>query len=99
LIRTEFWPDAVAQAKVLANRRFSFDVYSPSQKIAVEVDGIYWHKRPEAVTRDLEKDRLAAEVGITIIRIPISRRRISSDPHKLELFKQEIRKYLTPNLR
>lgn len=42
------------------------DIYIPSLKIAIEYDGGIYHKDLE---KDLEKNKLCAEAGITLIRI------------------------------
>lgn len=42
------------------------DIYIPSYKIAIEYDGVNWHKN---IKRDLEKDSLCKQAGIKLIRI------------------------------
>lgn len=49
-------------------REFMYDVYIPSQRILVEIDGEYWHSSEEAMKRDKVKDRLAKENNYNIIR-------------------------------
>jgi intein/homing endonuclease len=47
-----------------------FDFYFPNLKLAVELDGKYWHSQPEAIERDLWKNKAAQRDGITLWRIP-----------------------------
>lgn len=47
-------------------KKRELDIYIPSIKLAVEYDGHNWHKDP---TRDIEKDNICRECGITLIRI------------------------------
>ena len=42
------------------------DIFIPEKNIAIEYDGIYYHKNK---TRDIEKDKLCDKNGITLIRI------------------------------
>lgn len=48
---------------------FVVDAFIPSQNIAIEVDGEYWHSRPENVQRDRRKDAALRDLGITVARI------------------------------
>lgn len=50
--------------------RFSVDFAIPEKKVFIECDGTYWHSLPAAIKRDAQKDRLAAERGWTMIRLP-----------------------------
>lgn len=43
----------------------------PDHRIAVELDGVYWHGLPEMVDRDRRKDADLAARGWTVVRIPI----------------------------
>ena len=42
------------------------DIYIPSLKIGIEYDGAKWHK---SVEKDLEKNRICKENGISLVRI------------------------------
>jgi len=53
--------------------RWSIDAAVPSKKIAVELDGEYWHSLPAMVDRDRRKDAWLKERGWTVIRIVMSR--------------------------
>ena len=47
-------------------KKKELDIYIPTLRLAVEYDGHQWHK---SAKRDLEKDLLCKENGITLIRI------------------------------
>ena len=55
---------------VLPNKRFEFDVYIPSLKKAIELDGERWHLMPGATERDLRKNQQCKDIGIQLLRIP-----------------------------
>ena len=46
---------------------YELDVYIPSEKIAIEYDGYYWHK--DKVEKDLEKNSKCKKDGIKLYRI------------------------------
>ena len=46
---------------------YELDIYLPSEKIAIEYDGGYWHKNKEK--KDLEKNRKCEKDGILLYRI------------------------------
>jgi very-short-patch-repair endonuclease len=50
--------------------KFSVDFAIPDLKIFIECDGTYWHSLPGAIIRDATKDRLAAEQGWLMLRLP-----------------------------
>lgn len=65
-----FCPDSLQNiSNLLPSKRLSFDVYIPSLKKAIELDGEYWHNRPDQIERDQRKNREAEEVGIDILRV------------------------------
>jgi hypothetical protein len=67
----QFYPDALLNVDgLLKNKRFELDIYIPSIKKAIELDGEYWHNKPGAIERDLRKDNECLEVGIELLRIP-----------------------------
>lgn len=54
--------------------RWSIDLALPLINVAVELDGTYWHSRPEVVERDRRKDAWLLSHGWTVIRIPMDGR-------------------------
>ncbi len=48
---------------------FEIDVSLPHRKIAVELDGVWYHDKPEQKARDEKKDGLLAEKGWRVYRI------------------------------
>ena len=46
------------------------DFYLPDLNLAVELDGVHWHSRPEVQERDAAKDRACARDGVRVLRIP-----------------------------
>ena len=60
------FPDAIENYKAAWLGRKELDIYVPSIKTGIEYDGSWYHK-DEA--RDLEKDKLCKEQGVTLIRI------------------------------
>lgn len=47
--------------------RWSIDIFIPSQNLAIECDGDYWHKKTK--DRDARKDKILREYGITVLRL------------------------------
>ena len=58
--------------KPLLNR-FVADIYLPKAKVDIEVDGSYWHSRPEWKARDRKRDAQIRSSGIRVVRISESR--------------------------
>lgn len=48
--------------------RFIIDFYLPNNKIAIEVDGLYWHNLPKSKERDKIKNNIILENDIALIR-------------------------------
>ena len=48
---------------------FVVDAFIPDRNIAIEIDGYYWHSRPENAQRDRRKDAALRGRGITVARI------------------------------
>lgn len=66
----EKFPDALYNKKgLLKSPKFQLDVYIPSLKKAIELDGEYWHSRPDALERDARKDKECQEAGIQLLRL------------------------------
>jgi very-short-patch-repair endonuclease len=49
--------------------KFVVDAYLPRARTAIEVDGEYWHSRPENQARDRRKDAAMAGYAIRLVRI------------------------------
>lgn len=45
------------------------DIYLPKLKLAIEIDGLYWHSRENVQKNDRVKDRLCRERGIRLVRV------------------------------
>lgn len=48
---------------------FALDIAFPDLRLAVEVDGDYWHSTPKAIARDRKKDSVLAAEGWQIIHL------------------------------
>jgi very-short-patch-repair endonuclease len=67
----QFYPDALLNVKgLLKSKRFELDIYIPSLRKAIELDGEYWHNMPGAIERDLRKGNECEQAGIELLRIP-----------------------------
>lgn len=79
-------PSAIADAAIAAFReshpyvactaelrigRFAVDLALTDLRVAVELDGEYWHSLPDIQDKDRRKDRALAAEGWRVIRIPI----------------------------
>lgn len=54
---------------VLPSRLLRLDVWIPSINKVIELDGKYWHDRPDSIERDIRKDRECEELGIKVLRL------------------------------
>ena len=63
----KIYPDAINRCKDIISNRMELDIYIPSIRLAIEYDGVYWHKGKSK--REGEKYRLCSEKGIKLIRI------------------------------
>ena len=64
----QIFPDAVSRYKDDWLGRFELDIFIPSQKLAIEYDGVAWHKE-DKFERERRKYELCAKRGIKLIRI------------------------------
>ena len=48
---------------------FEMDIYIPSQNVAIEFDGVRYHKDIAALSKDNNKDKLCEKNGITLYRL------------------------------
>lgn len=60
--------DAVNRYKI-SNSRLELDIYIPSKAIAIEYDGIYWHKSDKVKQLEKLKYNICAKNGILLYRI------------------------------
>lgn len=64
------YPDALYNKPgFLKSKRLQLDVYIPSLKKAIELDGEHWHSLPEAIERDSRKNQECQEAGIELLRL------------------------------
>jgi hypothetical protein len=56
---------------ILSNPNYELDIFIPSKNIAIEYNGLYWHidEHRQDKNYHLEKTKLCAEKGITLIHI------------------------------
>lgn len=55
-----------ARPEVIGLGRMEFDIWIPSIRTVIEYDGQYWH---QDIQRDVRKDKICQENGITLIRV------------------------------
>lgn len=65
---SKVYQDAVSRYKDAIGDRMELDIYIPSIKLAIEYDGVFWHKQNK-VKRELRKYELCREKGIRLIRL------------------------------
>jgi len=53
--------------------RYHIDIANVDSKIAIEIDGDYFHRRKSQIKRDFNKDRFLKSKGWRILRIKVSR--------------------------
>lgn len=64
------YPDALYnKSGMLKSKMLELDIYIPSLKKAIELDGEYWHSKPEAIERDARKNEECREAGIKLLRL------------------------------
>ncbi|MCI8470450.1 MAG: hypothetical protein HFJ35_03010 [Clostridia bacterium] len=63
----KFFPDSIMGKKFDWLGNSEFDIYIPEIRLAIEYDGVCWHKNKEVVDR--EKNKLALKHNITLFRI------------------------------
>lgn len=51
-------------------KRLELDIFIPSLKRAIELDGDYWHSSPERKKTDKRKNKECADAGIKLLRLP-----------------------------
>ena len=63
----QLFPDAINRYRLIDN--LEVDVYIPSERIAIEYDGSYYHRSAAKKKTDERKNKLYKETGILLIRI------------------------------
>ncbi len=53
----------------ITNKFLELDLYFPYLNKAIECDGLYWHSTKDSICRDMIKDSICNDVGITLLRI------------------------------
>ena len=64
----KLYPDAINRYTEIFDNRMELDIYIPSQQLAIEYDGVFWHKK-EKREREEIKYKICKEHNITLIRI------------------------------
>lgn len=64
----QIFSDAINRFKAEWLGRYELDIFIPSKKLAIEYDGVAWHKE-ESFSRECKKYRLCKEHGIKLLRI------------------------------
>lgn len=72
----QYWLPAVATLEY-AIGPYSIDLAFVDLKLAVELDGWFWHSKPDVVMRDQRKNRYLLDRGWSVLRITMGR---SEDP-------------------
>ena len=62
------FPDAISRYTEIFSRGMEVDIYIPSIRLAIEYDGMAWHKE-DKLQREKEKYRICQEHGIRLLRL------------------------------
>ena len=65
---SKYFNDAVSGNREILNG-LELDIYIPSQNVAIEYDGVYWHDNENAIEREKRKNLLCKNNNIKLIRI------------------------------
>jgi very-short-patch-repair endonuclease len=49
---------------------YTVDIFIPSHRLIIEVDGAYWHSHPDQIKRDQQRDKWLRHHGYKVLRIP-----------------------------
>ena len=63
------YPDFEANYRDTWTSIYELDMYWEKQKIAIEYDGVYGHSKENGIARDIRKNRICSENGVTLFRI------------------------------
>ena len=61
-------PDAINRYKDIFDNGMELDIYIPSIKVAIEYDGVFWHKQ-DKISREQRKYKICQENNIKLIRV------------------------------
>ena len=62
------FPDAISRYTEIFSHGMEVDIYIPSIRLAIEYDGMAWHKE-DKLEREREKHRICQEHGIKLLRL------------------------------
>ena len=65
----QMFPDAINRCSNVLDSRMELDIYIPSLRVAIEYDGSFWHRKPQAKAREKKKYEMCREKGISLWRI------------------------------
>ena len=64
----KIYPDAINRYTDIFDNRMELDIYIPSRRIAIEYDGVFWHKN-DKVKREQLKYQICQKNDIKLIRV------------------------------
>ena len=62
------FPDAISRYKEIFDKSMELDIYIPSIKLAIEYDGVAWHKA-DKLKREIKKYQICQKHGIKLLRL------------------------------
>ena len=62
------FPDAISRYKEIFDKSMELDIYIPSIKLAIEYDGVAWHKS-DKLKREIKKYQICQKNGIKLLRL------------------------------
>ena len=65
----QVFPDTCSRYKKIFGTSMEFDIYVPSAKIAIEYDGVNWHRTEDEHKRELKKYTLCQKHNVLLIRV------------------------------
>ena len=83
------YPDIINGYKEIFSRTMELDIYIPSKKIAIEYDGMVWHKAGTHYDRELRKYQICQKHGIRLIRV-------REDKDQVDTSTSDIVAYISP---